>query len=138
MDEVRIDWHGPYQYDRVFTHDIVKKRGIYVISIRQGSRPEKIVRIGQTYGKFSDRLSSYRMVINALPGVKYVRIGVFDTPFSKLSAQRLNNVENLLLYTYKPKLNKAGTTRYSGRPLMVENVGRRGPIDPYIDSTDST
>lgn len=138
VDTIRIEWHGPYLYDRVFTHDIVEKRGIYVISARQGSRPEKVVRIGRTYGSFSNRLSDYRMVIDALPGTKYVHIGVFDTQVSRLSAQRLEDVENLLIYAYQPKLNRTGTSRYTGRALIIENVGRRGPIDSYVNSSDYT
>lgn len=136
VDLVRLDWHGPYQYDLVFTHDIAEKRGIYVISVRQGSKPEKVVRIGQTYGSFSRRLSDYRMVIDALPGTKAVRVGIFNSQVSRLSAERLKDVENLLIYAYQPKLNRTGTSRYGGRDLIIENVGRHGPIDLRVSSSD--
>jgi len=134
MDKVELHWRGPFTYDNARQAVEGKNVGVYAITVQQGSRPERILRIGQAYyQELWRRLVSYRTSVIAQPGSCYVRFGVF---VSRISIQRLNDVESLLIYACQPKWNERGKDRYDGRDLEIRNLGRHGPIASIVKSSD--
>lgn len=134
MDKVELHWTGPFTYDNARQSEEGKNVGVYAITVRQGSHPERILRIGQAYYQnFLGRLAGYRTSIIAQPGSCHVRFGKF---ISRISIQRLNDVESLLIYAYQPKWNELGKDCYDGRDLEIRNLGRHGPISSIVKSLD--
>ncbi len=137
MDKVVIDWKGPYGFDNALQAPAGDSRGVYVLTSRRRSGSEKLMRIGQTYDQaFYQRLNAYRMVVQASPRDWFVRFGAFASAQSRISRERLTDVENLLIFVYQPEFNKRGRNRYVGRDIEIVNRGRRGPIDAVIRSPD--
>ena len=135
MEEVEVEWYGPYKIDTVVEefHEY-EDFGLYMITRRWGEYPEKILYIGLTYSQdFSTRLSQHTWVYDEIGTLK-VRVGYLLEKRS--SEKRLRDVENLLIYVYQPKYNDKGKSTYSGRDLKIINSGRRGPLDKEVDSSD--
>jgi len=136
MDRVALNWRGPYAFERAREVEPSENRGIYAITIKRGST-ERIVRIGRTYDQaFYQRLSGYKLAVKSMSGSAMVRFGIFASEVSRISRQRLSDVECLLIYVHQPRLNDACRDKYSGRDLEIVNRGRRGPIKAIVRSSD--
>ena len=107
----------------------------------------KPIYVGMAYGETVDqRLANHPTLrrIAKREGIRglMVTFGEFVVKEGKrLSWNRVRDIENLLLYVYKPKHNKKGTKTYRGRPLMVDNGGPGNPFDKvvttsWVDSAD--
>lgn len=136
MEEVEIEWYGPYKVDTVakeFFED--EDFGLYMITRKWGKYPEKILYIGMTYkGDFSQRLSAHkRDWLWAIKGTVKVRVGYLQEERS--SKKRLKDVENLEICWHSPKYNEKDLI-YRGRDLRIINSGRKGPLDKIVDSDD--
>ncbi|MFQ6076008.1 MAG: hypothetical protein ACE5Z5_07730 [Candidatus Bathyarchaeia archaeon] len=62
MEEVEIEWYGPYKVDTVVEEFYeYEDYWVYMITRRWGKYPEKILYIGMTYKKeFSQRLTEHK------------------------------------------------------------------------------
>jgi hypothetical protein len=141
MERVRIFWSGPYSIDSAIENfQGYEDFGIYMIT-RVWANSENLLYIGQVYGlkywrSFADRLREHKW-IKELRGKIRVRIGKITLGGNrKISAQRTNDVETLLIYIYKPPYNTQSTSWYYGREMKIINSGRRGPLKDEIYSED--
>lgn len=137
MEEVEIEWYGPYKIDTVVEefHEY-EDFGVYMITRKWGKYAEKILYIGMTYRRdFAQRFSEHwRDWLSEVIGTVKVRVGYLHE--KKSSEKRLRDVENLIIYVYEPEYNEIGKSTYSGRDLIIINSGRRGPLDREVDSSD--
>ena len=139
MEEVRIQWEGPYLIERVPKLDISEEFGVYVITRRWGTNREKILYIGKTYWRdFRSRVREHRREwLNEEVGNLKVRLGIIKlSRGKKISVQRVQDIEALLIYWCQPRYNTIYKDSYNGRDLKIINEGRRGPIDNIITTDD--
>jgi hypothetical protein len=130
MDIVELNWRGAYPYKIAREVSAGENVGIYLITGKRGSMLETILIIGHAYDQYLyQRLADHKMVAEVYPGQCYVRFGTF---VSRISRQRLNDVEKLLIFAYQPRLNTIGKDLYKGRDLQIINRGRFGPIDSIV------
>ena len=135
MEEVGIEWYGPYKIDTVVEefHEY-EDFGVYMITRRWGEYSEKILYIGLTYRQdFSTRLSQHQWWLSNTRGTIKVRVGYLRE--EKSSEKRLKDVENLLICWHRPEYNEKNLV-YHGRDLRIINSGRRGLLDKIVDSDE--
>lgn len=144
MERVRIFWSGPYTIDSVIENfQDYEDYGIYMIT-RLWANSEYLIYIGQVYGgpkgyrTFADRLAEHkRELISTLRGTIRVRIGKITLSGNRrISAQRTNDVETLLIFAHLPTYNIQSTSWYYGRVMKITNIGRKGPLKQEIYSED--
>ena len=136
MEEIEVEWYGPYKIDTVVEgFNEYEDFGVYMITRKWGDYPEKILYIGMTYLRdFSQRLYRHRLDwLYEVKGTVKVRIGYLSEERS--SEKRLSDVENLLICWHSPEYNKKKLL-YRGRDLRIANSGRRGPLDKIVDSDE--
>jgi hypothetical protein len=138
MEEVRIEWYGPYKIDSVQErfHEY-EDFGVYMITRKWGEGPEKILYVGLTYRQdLGTRLSQHQWLPTTRGNVR-VRIGYLIE--RRPSGKRLKDVENLLICSCWWDADTTYNKRdylYGGRDLRILNFGRRGPLDRTIDSAE--
>lgn len=138
MEIVKIFWSGPYSIDSAIAKfKNYDDYGVYMITRLWGEDSETILWIGQVYWRcFAERFAEHkRDWLNALRGEIRVRTGKIRLRGNrKISQQKVNDVETLLIYVHKPLYNNKGTSWYYGRELKIINSGRRGPLEQEICS----
>ena len=110
--------------------------GIYMITRKWGDS-EKILYIGLVYWRsFAERIAEHdRDLLWNVRGKINVRVGRIRLGGgSKHSYERMEDVENLLIYMYQPEFNYKGRGWYYGREIKIINLGRRGPLDKIVSS----
>ena len=135
MEEIEVEWYGPYKIDTVVKefHEY-EDFGLYMITRKWGEYPEKILYIGLTYYQdFSTRLSQHEWWLSGIRGTAKVRVGYLIE--NRSSEKRFRDVENLLICWHSPEYNEKGLV-YRGRDLRIFNSGRRGPLDKIVDSDE--
>ena len=53
----------------------------------------------------------------------------------RMSKKRVGEIENLLIYSYKPPYNMSKHRTYRGRPLIVNNSGPGNPFNDIISTS---
>lgn len=138
LERVKIEWWGPYNVDSLLqeydwgSHDF----GIYVITRKWGRGSKSILYIGQTYTRdFGQRIVEHESWIREERGSIKIRLGYVILERGRISsAERLWDIENLLVYATQPKYNVQFKRGYYGRELKIVNLKRRGPLPIQIDS----
>ena len=135
MEEVEVEWHGPYNIETVLEYfDEYEDYGLYMVTRKWGEYSEKILYIGLTYRQdFSTRLSQHQSWLSITKGTVKVRVGYLIE--NRSSEKRLKDVENLLICWHRPEYNEKDLV-YRGRDLRIINSGRRGPLDRIVDSDE--
>ena len=137
MQQVKLNWRGPYRLDRAFEAEAGKDWGIYAICRKWGVAPESVLNIGLAYFQELGQRLKQKKWLNNLRGEVTVRFASIELEKgSKHSRQRSEDIECLLIYYHQPKHNIRCRERYIGRQLEMTNIGRRGPIAAIIRSTD--
>ena len=136
MTTVNVRWYGPYSFDSLIYRDISLNRGIYAIYRVYGEN-ETLLYIGKTSRNFLSRISEHnKHWLWSVKGRIQIRLGLLEFPNGgNFSAQKLSDVESLLILWHTPKENTTSTVYYRGRyNLEVYNLGRRGLLDKKISS----
>ncbi len=134
MEWFKIDWKGPYPIDTAHTKPSASGFGIYAIFEMKG-RTAKLLYIGETYWQsFGKRLKQHkRDWLNRVDGRMVVHFGVVGLPEGKrISYERVSDVERALIYAIRPIFNTASKRGYSGREIMIFNLGKAGTIARLI------
>lgn len=136
MENIIIDWHGPYKIENLGKHDIAYQYGLYTISRVWGNN-ESLIYIGKTERNVVTRIKEHNKEwLNDVWGQLKVRVGILNFEFNKnFSSDKLSDVESLLIVTHIPKNNYSNTVNYNGRRnLTVTNSGRRGALMARVDA----
>ncbi len=138
MEELWIDWRGPYQLEYVPDREPALDWGIYAINRRWGNA-ETLLYVGQAYRQnMLSRVWCHRnQWIYQYRGQMLVRFGtiVLDRGY-RHSQQRTNDIEALLIYYHQPIHNTQHKRNYNGRELLIWNQGRRGLINECVCTDD--
>ena len=136
MEEVRLEWRGPYRLEHVSEREASWEHSIYAIS-RRWRWSESLLYIGQSYFQcMSDRIwCDENKWIYQYTGEILIRFSkiVLDEGY-KHSQQLTNDIEEILIYSEQPIHNIQHKESYRGRPLQMWNEGQRGVLDEYICS----
>lgn len=137
MQQVQLNWRGPYRLGRAFEVEASKDWGIYAICRRWGEAAERVLYIGQTYfQELGQRLRQHKW-LNDLKGDIKVRFAAIELEEgSKQSQKRAKDIEALLTYCHQPQYNIQNRKSYRGRRLDIISYGRRGPIEQHTRSAD--
>lgn len=138
MENIIINWHGPYNIETMLMHNVTSNAGIYSISRVWGNN-ETLLYLGQTVRNFATRLNEHqRNWLNDVRGQIKVRFGMLEFEGGKIfSSHKLNDVEALLINWHKPQYNIMCMNYYYGRDnLTVINKGRRGSLDIRVSTED--
>lgn len=137
MEQVQLNWKGPYRLDRAFEAEAGKDWGIYTICRKWAGATESVLNIGLAYFQELGQRLKQKKWLNDLRGEITVRFAAVELEKgSKHSRQRSEDIECLLIYYHKPKYNIRCKKRYVGRQLEITNTGRRGPIEGVVRSTN--
>ncbi len=136
MDWLQIDWKGPYSLRVAPKTKVAEHFGVYAIYKRE-PRIKKLLYIGRTYEQdFERRLAQHR---RDWLDDRYeskdlcIHFGILiPPPETRISFERVADVEELLISCYVPPHNTASKSGYSGRDLLLLNTGTRGSIDVLI------
>lgn len=136
METLRFRWYGPFKLEEVTEFREGSDYGLYAITRKWGSSPERLLYIGLVYWQdFGKRLSQhYRDWLTDARGVG-VRLGYLELEIGqRTSFERIRDAENLLICYLQPPENTQGVQTYSGRDLCILNSGARGRIPKQIDT----
>ena len=139
MENVIINWNGPYKFENIGQYEIANNNGIYSISRVWGNN-ETLIYLGKTVRNFETRLNEHQ--INWLNGVRgqiKVRFGVLEFEQGRhFSSSKLSDVEALLINCHRPLFNSKSMNYYYGRgELVVNNKGRKGKLAAIACTVDS-
>jgi hypothetical protein len=138
MEQITINWHGPYTLDNYDRHEIASQKGIYAIYRRWGDS-EKLIYLGKTERSFRDRINEhYGDWLWDKRGELKVRLGVMACEQGrKYSSQKLTDIEALLIHWHQPEFNTSNIQYYRGRErLEVINKGRRGQLKNKVSTLE--
>jgi len=136
MEEVNLEWRGPYRLEYLSERKATQEHGIYAISRRWGWS-ESLLYIGQSYFQcMLDKTWCHENEwIYQYTGEMLIRFCKIILDEGYENSQRLtNDIEALLIYSELPIHNIQHKESYRGRPLQVWNEGQRGVLDEYICS----
>lgn len=136
MENIIIDWHGPFNMENLSKHDIAYQYGLYTISRVWGNN-ESLIYIGKTERDVVTRIEEHNKEwLGDVWGQIKVRVGIpnFESN-KKFSSKKLCDAESLLIVTHIPRNNYINTVNYNGRQgLIVINKGRRGALMAKVDA----
>jgi hypothetical protein len=140
MEIVRIFWSGPYSVNSAIEKfGNYDDYGVYMITRLWGEESENILYIGKVYWRsFAERLAEHRRNwLNDLRGEVQIRIGKIRLRGNrKISKERVNDVETLLINRHETIYNTQSTLYYYGREIKIRNLGRKGLLKSEIYSED--
>ena len=130
MEQVWINWNGPYRLDLYPYRDASFDYGIYAISRLWGNSPT-LLYIGESYRQtMYDRLYSHENKwIYQYRGQVQVNFGTIELEDGcKISEQRIKDIEALMIYYHQPVHNTANKRNYYGRDLTWTSQNQKvGP-----------
>lgn len=136
MENIIINWSGPYGIENLNKYDIAYNSGIYAISRVWGNN-ETLLYLGKTVRDFATRLDEHQVAwVNAIQGQIKVRVGVLEFEQGRIySKKKLGDVEALLINWHKPQYNTMSKNYYYGRrKLTVINRGRKGALSTKVST----
>lgn len=134
MEWFKIDWKGPYSIDTAQAKIGARGFGVYAIFEMKG-RTAKLLYIGETYWQnFRKRLQQHKHEwLHIVHGCLVVHFGAVGLPEgTRISYEKVKDVESALIYAIKPLYNTASKRGYSGRELMIFNLGKAGTIARFL------
>ena len=134
MEWFRIDWRGPYPIDTAQAKLTASGFGIYAIHEIKG-KTAKLLYIGETYWQsFSKRLQQHkRDWLYRVSGKLVIYFGEVVLPEGKrISHEKVLDVEKALIYVHMPPYNTVSKRGYSGREIMIFNLGKAGTLQRLI------
>ena len=138
MEEVVINWNGPYKFENMSQYEVAYGNGIYAISRVWGNN-ETLVYLGQTVRDFTTRLNEHQEEwLSGVRGQVKVRLGVLEFEQGRnFSKFKLNDIEALLINWHQPPYNTKSMKYYHGRDeLAVINKGRKGMLANKVCTVD--
>jgi len=134
MEWFKIDWKGPYPIDTAKTKPEAVGFGIYAIYEVKGKNT-KFLYIGETYWQaFGKRLQQHkRDWLHRVNGRLVIHFGVVGLPEGKrISHEKVLDVESVLIHVHMPPFNTVSKHGYSGRDIMICNLGKAGTIERLV------
>lgn len=138
MEEVIINWNGPYKFERMSQYEVSYSNGIYAISRVWGNN-ETLIYLGQTIRSFATRLNEHQEEwLSGVRGQVKVRLGIVEFGQGrKFSQIKLNDIEALLINWHQPPYNAKSMNYYHGRDeLTIINKGRKGMLAHKVCTMD--
>ena len=132
MEWFTINWTGPYPINNAQKKMEALGFGVYAIYKMTGKKAE-LLYIGETYRQsFGVRLQQHKHKwLDPTNGRMVIHFGTVQLPSGKrISDKRIFDIEKLLIHLYPTKKNKTGTHGYSGRDIMIFNLGKIGTLRP--------
>lgn len=135
-ERVSVRWFKPIRYD-----DLNNWEGDYYDVLYVVTKMRKPVYIGMAYRQtVNQRLANNKTLkrIAKIEGLRGLSVAFGERIVKegkRLSEKRVRAIENLLIYTYKPKHNKRGKKTYRGRPLIIDNGGPGNPFDKVVTTS---
>ena len=137
MEQIWLNWRGPYRLDRAYETEASKGWGIYAICRKWGKVPEKVLYIGHAYfQELGQRLKQHRWLDDLRGEIKVHFATVELKEGSKQSQRRAKDIEALLIFYHQPEYNPQHKKSYRGRELEIASYGRSGPIERNVRSTE--
>ena len=134
METLRFRWYGPYTIEEANEFCEFEDYGLYQIT-RLWGNSETLLYIGMTYSQdFRKRLIQHDWWLSSIKGAR-VRLGYLELEKGqRTSYERIKDAENLLIWCLEPPENTQNIQTYSGRDLIIRNLGKKGPLPRTIDS----
>lgn len=132
MEWFKINWKGSYPIETAQNRLEAKGFDVYAIYEMVG-KTAKLLYIGETYWqKFGERIKQHqRDWLFRVNGRMVIHFGTVELPEGKrISHERILDVENILIHIYRPPYNNIGKHGYSGRDIMIFNLGKIGTLRP--------
>jgi hypothetical protein len=134
MEWFKIDWRGPYPIETAHAKLGAGGFGIYAIYEMKG-KTAKLLYIGETYWQsFGKRLQQHkREWLHRVSGRIVIHFGAVGLPEGKrISHEKVLDVENALIHVLMPPFNTVSKHGYSGREIMIFNLGKVGTLQRLI------
>ncbi len=72
-----------------------------------------------------------------MSGVKLIHFGLVKlAEGKKISFERTRDIEELLIYYYRPPYNTLSKSGYKGRELLIINSGKLGSLDTIVSDDE--
>ncbi len=134
MEWFKINWRGAYPIETAQARLEASGFGIYAIFEMKG-KTAKLLYIGETYWQsFGKRLQQHkREWLHTVSGRLVIHFGAVGLPEGKrISHEKVLDVESVLIHVLKPPFNTVSKHGYSGREIMILNLGKIGTLEPLI------
>ena len=143
--EVEIDWSRPKAYDRLIEegshHDETAR--LYLISARYSNGKPKLLYIGKTYRQWvskrlsqKDHKSRYGTFQENYPNhTLFVSHGVITINGSRITSERVSDIESILIYTNEPQHAHNVQNYYSHGVVgsyLIKNKGSKCTLPSVI------
>lgn len=138
MEEIWVEWKGPYGLEYIPDRESAFNWGIYAIT-RVWGTCERLLYIGQSYRQcMLNRVWCHRNDwIYQYRGQMRVRFGTIKIDEGyRHSQQRTKDIEALLIYWHQPIHNTQHRRSYPDRQLLIWNIGRHTPLDKRVCTDD--
>ncbi len=137
MEQVWLNWRGPYRLDRAYWTEASQGGGIYAICRKWGKASERILYIGEAYFQELGLRLKQHTWLEDLRGEIKVRFATVELEGgSKQSQRRAKDIEALLIFYHQPEYNIQNRNSYLGRELEITSYGRCGPIKREVYSDE--
>lgn len=138
MEWCYINWKGAYPLETAQNKPEAGSYGIYAIFEKIG-KGSKLLYIGETYSQsFGKRLQQHKHDwlhrVNARMTIHFGMIGL--PKGTRISIDKVYDIENTFIHVLRPPFNNVGKHGYSGRDIMIINLGKIGTLPQLICDTD--
>jgi hypothetical protein len=134
MEWFKINWQGAYPIETAHTKLEATGFGVYAIYEMKG-KDAKLLYIGEVYWQnFGKRLQQHkRDWLFRVNGKVVIHFGTVGLPEGKrISHQKVLDVEGVLIHVLVPPFNTVSKHGYTGREIMIFNLGKIGTLQPII------
>lgn len=137
MEWFKIEWKGPYSLEKARSVKMAEGFGVYVICEAKDKTP-KLLYIGKTYIQdFAKRLKQHQKswMANIMTSKIKVYFGSVGLPEGKkISAERISDVEQILIHFLRPPFNTMSKRGYKGRSILIFNLGKAEALGTIISN----
>lgn len=137
MEWCKINWKGAYPLETAQNRPEAKGDGIY--AIYEKDKSPKLLYIGETYTQnFGKRLQQHKHDwLYRFNKRMIIHFGTVTLPKgTRISLDKIHDIENTLIHILIPPCNNVGKHGYSGRNIMIFNLGKRGTLPHLIGDNE--
>jgi hypothetical protein len=135
MEWHRINWKGPYSIDKAT--EVAESEDFGFYAIYETTHEPRLLYIGKTYMQDFDKclMQHRREWLGEISGTMGIHFGIIKLlEGKKLSPQNVDDIEECLLYIYRPPYNMVNKEGYTGRDILIINTGKVGTIKKLVSN----